>query len=69
MKSILHNLRILGVVLFLCRRWLEVLYWPSLILIALPSLALLYYWRENKRSGNIWNIVILIAAILAMIGL
>ena len=69
MKSIWRNLRVLGVVLFLCRRWLEVLYWPGLILIALPSLVLLYYWRENKRSDNIWNIIILIAAILAMIGL
>ncbi|MBP5514278.1 MAG: hypothetical protein J6Y04_05845 [Bacteroidaceae bacterium] len=69
MKTVLHNLRILGIVLFLCRRWLEVLYWPSLILIALPSLGLLYYWRENKRSDNIWNIVIIIAAVLAMIGL
>ena len=69
MKGLCNNLRLLGVVLFLCRKWLEVLYWPRLILIALPSLVLLYYWRENKRSDNIWNIIILIAAILAMIGL
>lgn len=69
MKGLCNNLRLLGFVLFLCRRWFEVLYWPSLILIVLPSLALLYYWHENKRSDNIWNIVILIAAVLTMIGL
>jgi hypothetical protein len=69
MKDLLAQLRILGLVLYLCRRWLEVLYWPSLILIALTSLGLLYYWRTNKRSDNIWNIIVLVAAVLAMAGL
>ena len=69
MKNILHNLRILGFILYLCHHWLEVLYWPSLILIALTSLGLLYYWRECSRSSNIWNIVIFLIAVLVMVGL
>ena len=68
MRSKLESLRLLGIVLYLCRRWLEVLYWPSLVLIILASIGLLFYWNENSRSTNIWNIVILIVAILVAAG-
>ena len=68
MRNILNDLRLLGFVLYFCRRWLEVLYWPSLVLIILASIGLLFYWNENSRSTNIWNIVIHIVAILVAAG-
>jgi len=68
MKSILENLRLLGIVLYILRHWFEVLHWPSLILIVLSSLGLLFYWRSFSRSTNLWNIAILIIAILVMAG-
>ena len=67
-KNIFSNLRALGIVLFLCRRWFKVLYWPSLILIILASIGLLFYWNENSRSNNIWNFIILVAALLVAAG-
>ena len=69
MKNILHHLRLLGFVLFIASRWLDVLTWPSIILIGLTSLGLLYYWRENRKSDNIWNIVILLLCLLEIIGI
>lgn len=68
MKALCSNLRLLGLVLFLCRRWLEVLYWPSLILIILASIGLLIQWKGNSRSANLWNIVILVVALLVAAG-
>lgn len=68
MRNILNDLRLLGFVLYFCRRWLDVLYWPGLVLIILASIGLLFYWKEDSRSTNIWNIVILIVAILVAAG-
>lgn len=69
MKGLCNNLRLLGFVLFLCRRWFEVLYWPSLILIALCTLGSLFYWRDYERYETIWHIIILIACVLVMAGI
>ncbi len=68
MKALCYNLRLMGIVLFLCRRWLEVLHWPSLALIILSSIGLLFFWKGNSRSTNIWNIVILIVSLLVAAG-
>ena len=69
MKDALNTLRLIGFALFICRRWLEVLYWPGLALIGLTSLALLYYWRENKKKDNILSICIIVLCVLSLIGI
>jgi len=69
MKNILNNLRLLGSVLFICSPLLKVLYWPGLILMALSTLGLLFYWRDYERSETIWHIIILIACVLVMAGI
>ncbi len=69
MKNLLHNLKLLGFVLFICSPLLKVLYWPGLILMALSTLGLLFYWRDYERSETIWHIIILIACVLVMAGI
>lgn len=66
MRDLLHNLRLLGFALFIACRWIEVLRLPSLILVTLTSLGLLYDWRQNSKFDNIWNIIIAILSILVM---
>ncbi|MBP5380906.1 MAG: hypothetical protein J6Y39_04145 [Bacteroidaceae bacterium] len=69
MRNTLHYLRLLGFVLFLCHRWLEVLYWPCIALIGITTLGLLYYWKENSKTDNYWNIFIVIIVLLVALGL
>ena len=69
MKGALHILRLIGFVLFICSRWLEILYWPSLALIGLTSLAMLYYWNTTSKADNITSICIVVLCILILFGL
>lgn len=69
MKNILNNLKLLGFVLFICSPLLKVLCWPGLILIALSTLGLLFYWRDYERSDIIWHIIVLITCVLVMAGI
>ena len=69
MKEILSNLRLLGLVMFLFRRWIEVVRMPALVVIILSSVGLLFYWKEFSRTQRIWTVLILAAAVLSAIGI
>ena len=66
MKDALHTLRLIGFALFICHRWLEILYWPSLAIIGLTSLALLYYWRTNAKEDNFLSVFIVVICVIEL---
>ena len=67
MKDALHTLRLIGIAMFICRRWLDVLYGPALVLIGLTSLALLYYWRANAKEDNFLSVLLVIICVIELL--
>ncbi len=67
MKDALHTLRLIGIAMFICRRWLDVLNAPAFVLIGLTSLALLYYWRTNAKEDNFLSVLLFIICVIELL--